>query len=51
MTTLCVIAVGKELRDSMGYGTPDVFDAAATIFGGCALMAWLHIAARHLTGL
>jgi hypothetical protein len=35
---LCVLAAaGKELRDSMGYGTPDIWDFVATVCG-CAVI-------------
>jgi len=29
-----VAAIGKEVIDSMGFGTPDPWDAVATIAGG-----------------
>ncbi len=31
-----IIGTSKELRDSLGYGTPDVWDFAATALGGAA---------------
>lgn len=41
-----VIAVAKELRDSLGYGTPDAWDAGATICGGMLLLGWLELVGR-----
>ncbi|MFZ3141139.1 hypothetical protein [Polaromonas sp.] len=43
-----VAAVGKEVRDSLGYGTLDAWDAGATIFGGALMLAWLELARRFL---
>lgn len=34
-------AVGKELWDAQGHGTPDRIDALATILGGAAMLGWL----------
>jgi hypothetical protein len=48
MLAVFVLAILKELRDSMGYGTSDALDAAATICGGFALLLWFDIAARYL---
>jgi len=31
-----LVGAAKELRDSLGYGTPDVWDFAATALGGVA---------------
>jgi len=45
---LLVAAIGKELRDSMGYGTPDVWDAGATVLGGVLLLGWLEMVWRLL---
>ena len=35
-----IAAVGKEVWDSYGNGTPDVMDAVATIVGGASLLTW-----------
>ena len=40
---LVVAAIGKEVRDSMGYGTPDAWDAVATILGGSVVIGWLSL--------
>jgi hypothetical protein len=40
---LIVVAVSKEVRDSLGYGTPEVLDAIATIAGGALVLFWLHL--------
>jgi hypothetical protein len=29
-----IVGLGKEYRDSLGYGTPDIMDAAYTGLGG-----------------
>jgi hypothetical protein len=42
LAAACVAAVGKEIRDRLGYGTPDVFDALATMAGGVLAWAGLH---------
>lgn len=35
-----IAAIGKEIWDSYGHGTPDKYDALATILGGGVLLAW-----------
>ena len=35
-----VAAIGKELWDAQGNGTPDPIDAVATLLGGAALVGW-----------
>lgn len=42
LTVLAVIvaAVGKELWDLQGNGTPETMDAIATVLGGAALVGW-----------
>jgi len=35
-----VAAVGKELWDARGHGTPEVLDAVATCVGGFGLLFW-----------
>jgi len=37
----CGLAVGKELYDATGRGTPDVWDALATILGGTVVLPLL----------
>ena len=35
----CVVAaIGKELYDATGRGTPDVWDAVATVLGGAVVL-------------
>ena len=34
-------AIGKELWDAQGHGTPDRIDALVTVLGGCAMIGWL----------
>ena len=39
---LCVVAaVGKELYDATGRGTPDVWDAVVTILGGTVVLPYI----------
>ena len=39
-----LIAIGKEVRDAHGFGTPEVADAVVTVVGGAAMYVWLHFA-------
>lgn len=41
-------AVGKELWDAQGHGTPEKNDAIATVLGGVLLLGWHEIAAQWL---
>lgn len=41
LLAVVVAAVGKELWDAQGHGTPDRIDALATILGGAAMLGWL----------
>ena len=41
MMAVIVAAVGKELWDAQGHGTPDVYDALATVIGGVLMASWL----------
>ena len=41
LVAVAVAAVGKELWDSTGRGTPDHIDALVTVLGGCAMIGWL----------
>jgi len=39
---LCILAaVGKELYDATGRGTPDVWDAVVTILGGAVVLPYI----------
>jgi hypothetical protein len=38
---VCLAAVGKELWDAQGHGTPDRIDALATVAGGVLMLGWL----------
>jgi hypothetical protein len=44
MLAVTIAAIGKELRDMRGHGTPEVLDALATVAGGAALLGWFEIA-------
>lgn len=35
-----IVAIGKEIRDAQGFGTPEIADALATIAGGAVLLGW-----------
>ena len=41
LMAVIVAAVGKELWDAQGHGTPDVYDAMATVIGGVLMASWL----------
>ena len=49
MLAVLVAAVGKEVWDARGHGTPDNIDALATILGGAAMLGWLHLAVPLLS--
>ncbi len=36
-----VVGIGKELRDATGRGTPDVWDAVATVAGAVVILPLL----------
>ena len=42
-------AVGKELWDAQGKGTPDKWDAITTLAGGFAMSAWLQLVVPYFT--
>ena len=44
-------AIGKELWDAQGHGTPDHIDAMATVAGGAAMLGWLLYAAPFFASL
>lgn len=41
LVAVFVAAVGKELWDAQGHGTPDRIDALATVIGGVLMLGWL----------
>ena len=41
LLAVIVAAVGKELWDAQGHGTPDVYDALVTVIGGVLMASWL----------
>ncbi len=41
LLAVVVAAVGKELWDAQGNGTPDMVDALVTVAGGVAMIGWL----------
>ncbi len=41
LLAVIVAAVGKELWDAQGHGTPDHIDALATVAGGVLMASWL----------
>ena len=41
LLAVLVAAVGKEVWDAQGHGTPDVYDALATVIGGVLMASWL----------
>lgn len=41
MLAVIVAAVGKELWDAQGHGTPDHIDALVTVAGGVLMVSWL----------
>ena len=47
--TLAGAAIGKEVWDAQGHGTPDSIDALVTVAGGAAMLGWLSYIAPILT--
>ena len=43
MLAVVIAAVGKELWDAQGNGTPEVMDAVATVLGGAVLVGWYQL--------
>lgn len=41
LLAVVVAAVGKELWDAQGHGTPDRIDALVTVIGGVLMASWL----------
>ena len=44
LLAVVVAAVGKEVWDVQGHGTPDRIDALVTVIGGVLMLGWLHLA-------
>ena len=44
LLAVVVAAVGKEVWDAQGHGTPDRIDALVTCIGGVLMIGWLHLA-------
>lgn len=44
LLAVVIAAVGKELWDAQGHGTPDHIDALVTCIGGVLMLCWLHLA-------
>lgn len=44
LLAVVVAAVGKEIWDAQGHGTPDNTDALVTVIGGVLMLGWLHLA-------
>ena len=51
LLAVVVAAVGKELWDAQGHGTPDHIDALVTVAGGVAMLGWLRYAAPFFVSL
>lgn len=49
LLAVVVAAVGKEVWDAQGRGTPDHIDALATVIGGMLMLGWLSYIAPILT--
>jgi len=41
LMAVIVVAVGKEVWDAQGHGTPDHIDALVTVIGGVLMASWL----------
>ena len=41
LLAIVIAAAGKELWDAQGHGTPNVYDALATVIGGVLMASWL----------
>ena len=49
LLAVLVAAVGKELWDAQGHGTPDHIDALVTVAGGATMLGWLLLIAPLIT--
>lgn len=43
LLAVVVAAVGKEVWDAQGHGTPDRIDALVTVAGGVFMTGWLEL--------
>lgn len=43
LLAVIVAAVGKEIWDAQGHGTPDHIDALVTVAGGVFMTGWLEL--------
>ena len=41
LLAIVIAAGGKALWDAQAHGTPDVYDAMATVIGGVLMASWL----------
>lgn len=51
LLAVVIAAVGKELWDAQGQGTPDRIDALVTVAGGAAMLVWLRVAVPLFTSM
>lgn len=51
LLAILVAAVGKELWDARGHGTPDFIDALVTVIGGALMLGWLLYASPFFVSL
>lgn len=49
LLSVLAAAVGKEVWDAQGHGTPDRIDALVTVAGGAAMLGWLLLIAPLIT--
>lgn len=45
---LFIIAIGKEVYDHFAKGTVDIYDAAATVWGGAFMLGWIDVVRSYL---
>ena len=43
LLAVLLAAIGKELWDAQGHGTPDRIDALVTVAGGVLMIGWLEL--------
>ena len=51
LLAVIVAAVGKEVWDAQGHGTPDRIDTLVTVIGGVLMLGWLLCAAPFFVSL
>ncbi|HRH28258.1 MAG TPA: hypothetical protein PKV17_05695 [Aquabacterium sp.] len=51
LLAVVVAAVGKEVWDAQGHGTPDRIDALVTVIGGVLMLGWLLYAAPFFVSI